>query len=66
MFEVKVFKPDEDGQLKLDRIISAAEAEEIMWERANGNQHKRKAHLRSLKRKPPTFNQHPEHLKKGT
>jgi len=57
MFEVRVFKPDEDGQLRLDRVISAAEAEEIMWERVNGNQNKRKAHSRMLKRKPPTFNE---------
>ena len=57
MFEVRVFKPDEDGQLRLDRVISAAEAEEIMWERVKGNQNKRKAHLRMLKRKPPTFNE---------
>ena len=66
MFEVRVFKPDEDGQLRLDRVISPEEAEKMMWEKLTGNQNKRKAHSRMLKRKPPTFNEYPQHLTKGT
>ena len=53
----KVFKPDKDGQLKLDRIISAAEVEEITWANVKGNQNKYRAHARLLKKKPPTFNE---------
>ena len=51
MFEVRVFKPDEDGQLKLDRVITAEELSELMWERAKGNQNYQKAMWRSRRKK---------------
>ena len=56
----KIFKPDKDGQLKLDHVISAEEVEEMMWKNVKGNQNKHKAHARFLKRKPPTFNEYPK------
>lgn len=62
----KVFKPDKDGQLKLDRIISAEEVNEMLWENLTGNQRKQRALSRLLKKKPPTFNEYPKHLTKGT